>query len=253
MKQTRRQAPIPILMYHQVDAVAARGSPMRALTVSPQAFARQMGLLKALGYRGLCMSELEPYLSGSLQGKVVGLTFDDGYLNNLEHALPVLQQHGFSATCYMVSNGLGGSNAWDHARGIAAKPLMHAQHLREWVAHGQEIGAHSCDHVDLTRIEPAAARQQIGACKTQLEALLEAPVRHFCYPYGRYTSTHVAMVREAGYATATTTRRGRARAPLDAGAAMLELPRVPVWRATMLPALWLKLATGYEDRKTPKA
>jgi peptidoglycan/xylan/chitin deacetylase (PgdA/CDA1 family) len=238
-------------MYHQVDAPAPHGSPLRGLTVSPAAFRRQMGLLKMLGYRGLSMGELELYLRGPLTGKVVGITFDDGYLNNLQHALPILQEFGFSATCYVVSNGVGGSNAWDHARGVAPKPLMNPDHLRTWVAAGQEIGAHSCDHVDLTALSNAAAEQQIGACKSQLEGLLDAPVRHFCYPYGRYDAGHMSLVQQAGYATATTTRRGRFHPGGDAGTRLLELPRVPVWRATTLPALWLKLATAYEDRKAP--
>ncbi len=269
MHYPRALQPISILMYHQVDAVAARGSPLRGLTVSPTAFARQMGLLKALGYRGLSMVELAPYLRGERQGKVVGLSFDDGYLNNLEHALPVLQRYGFSATCYAVSNALGGSNHWDHAKGMAPKALMNAQQMRAWIAAGQDIGAHSCDHVDLGTLPDAAAEQQIALCKLQLEAALDAPVRHFCYPYGHYKDQHVAMVRAAGYATATTTRRGRCAVPLaavgpqptaaqldangqGASTALFELPRVPVWRATSLAALWLKLATGYEDRKASR-
>nr|MDQ6882249.1 polysaccharide deacetylase family protein [Pseudomonadota bacterium] len=95
--------PIPILTYHQVDRPPPRGVPYRGLVVAPDAFARQMALLRMLGYRGLSMTALEPYLRGDQAGKVVGITLDDGYVNNLEHALPVLRRHGFSATCYIVS------------------------------------------------------------------------------------------------------------------------------------------------------
>ena len=68
---------IPILMYHQIDVPPPRGTPLRGLVVSPGAFARQMWLLKALGYQGLSMRELEPYLKGERQGRVVGITFDE--------------------------------------------------------------------------------------------------------------------------------------------------------------------------------
>ena len=94
---------VPILMYHQIDTPPARGTPLRGLVVKPAAFARQMGLLRLLGWRGLAMRDLEPYISGEKTGKVVGITFDDGYRNNLEHALPVLLDHSFTATCYGVS------------------------------------------------------------------------------------------------------------------------------------------------------
>jgi hypothetical protein len=70
-------------------------------------------------------------------------------------------------------------------------------------------------------------------------------VRHFCYPYGSHDPKHAAMARALGFATATTTERGRAGADDD----LFELPRVPVLRTTSLPVLWLKIATGYEDRK----
>ena len=81
-------------------------------------------LLKLMGYQGLSMSQLQPYLRGEKSGKVVGITFDDGYLNNLTNALPVLQKHGFSSTCYAVSGLLGQTNLWDAKIGIAQTPYQ---------------------------------------------------------------------------------------------------------------------------------
>lgn len=241
------RAPIPILTYHQVDTPPPKGVPYRSLVVSPGAFARQMGLLKALGYRGLSMTKLEPYLRGEKKGRVVGITLDDGYVNNLRHALPALRHHGFSATCYVVSGQMGGSNVWDHGKGIPARPLMDAAQLKAWVAGGQEVGAHTRNHVDLRQTDDAAAFQEIAGCKRELEHRVEVEVRHFCYPYGSHEAKHAAMVKALGYATATTTRRFRARAGDD----LFQLPRVPVLRSTLVPVLWLKVATGYEDRKRP--
>ena len=87
--------PIPILTYHQIAQAPERGSPMRSLYVSPKAFAVQMQTLSWLGYQGLSMTALMPYLKGKKTGKVVGITFDDGYVNNLENALSVLQKFNF--------------------------------------------------------------------------------------------------------------------------------------------------------------
>ncbi len=239
-------APIPILVYHQIDAAPPKGAPFRSLYVSPSAFARQMRWLAALGYQGLSMSALLPYLRGERQGRVVGITFDDGYLNNLRHALPVLQRHGFSSTCYCVSQRLGQTNLWDSALGMAPAQLMDAVQLRQWVAGGQEVGAHTRHHVNLLQEPEAQLQDEILLCKAELEAHIQQGVQHFCYPYGGYDASHVTRVQQAGYASATTTRRGRCRA----GADLMQLPRVPVVRATTLPVFWLKLATGYEDRRT---
>ncbi len=242
---TASKPSIPILVYHQISEAPPKGAPFRGLYVAPAAFARQMALLKLLGYQGLSMSGLMPHLRGEKTGKVVGITFDDGYLNNLTHALPVLQRHGFSATCYAVSNLLGKTNVWDQDIGIAQVPLMDADQLREWVAGGQEVGSHTQNHARLLQCDAPTALAEMTQDKAALEGLLGAPVQHFCYPYGKYASEHVTMARQVGFQTVTTTRRGRSAVQGD----LLELPRVPVVRSTSLPVFWLKVATGYEDSK----
>ena len=85
--QTANRLPIPILTYHQIAPSPARGAGFRSLYVAPAAFARQMAWLHLLGYQGLSMSALMPYLRGERVGKVVGISLDDGYLNNLSHLL----------------------------------------------------------------------------------------------------------------------------------------------------------------------
>lgn len=235
---------VPILMYHQIDASPPRGTPLRGLTVTPGRFARQMGLLRLLGYQGVSMTELEPYLLGQKSGKVVGITFDDGYQNNLEHALPVLLRLGFSATCYAVSDPVDGRNAWDESIGVPSKPLLTPAQMREWMQAGMDLGAHTRHHADLTTLERSQAWDEIAGCKHALEDITGREVRHFCYPYGRYTDEHVRIAREAGYITSTTTKRGRARPDDD----LFELPRVLIAHSNHLLLFWAKVLHTYEDR-----
>jgi peptidoglycan/xylan/chitin deacetylase (PgdA/CDA1 family) len=236
---------IPILMYHQVDTPEPKGTNLRGLTVSPASFASQMALLKLYGYRGLSMCELEPYLSGQKVGKVVGITFDDGYKNNLVNALPVLQKHGFSATCYGVSTQINGTNVWDKNIGIRQKPLMSKEDWSEWHRSGMEIGSHGRTHGDLNAISHAQAFDEIALSKSELEQEFQGPVRHFCYPYGRYSEVHLAMVKEAGYATATTTHRGR----VHEGHNPFALNRIMIARACNWLQFSMKILTSYEDKR----
>lgn len=236
--------PIPILMYHQIDAPPPRGTMLRGLIVAPRSFAWQMRMLRLMGYRGLSMRDLEPYLRGERTGKVVGITFDDGYRNNLENALPVLLQHGFSATCYGVSQQMGGTNAWDEGK-VATKPLMNREEWRLWVRGGMEVGSHTRHHVKLTELPAAQAQEEIHKSRTELENNLGCEVRHFCYPYGWYKAEHEHMVQQAGYVTATTTHRGRVK-PGDNPYA---LKRIMVARATNPLQFFMKIATAYEDRR----
>lgn len=243
---TRNIRPIPILVYHQIDRAPAKGKPFRSLYVAPEAFARQMRWLARLGYTGMSMTALMPYLKGEKTGKVVGVTFDDGYQNNLTHALPVLMQHGFSSTCYAVSGLLGKTNLWDEKIGIVQTPLMTADELRQWVSGGQEVGSHTLQHSQLPSSTDSDSLADIEHGKAILELATGLPAQHFCYPFGQFDERHVEMADRAGFQTATTTARSRCHNGVD----MLMLPRVPVLRSTTLPLLWLKVATGYEDRRS---
>ena len=235
---------IPILMYHQIDVPPPSGTPLRGLVVSPGSFARQMGLLKLLGYQGLSLRDLEPYLKGEKHGKVVGISFDDGYQNNLHNALPILQKNRFTATCYAVSSMLGGTNSWDSGL-VAEKPLMTKHDWRLWISSGMDVGSHTRTHADLTQLTTDEAFDQIANSKKELQDVLGFDVRHFCYPYGRFDQTHREMVQQAGYVTATTTRRGR----VHSGSNLMTLRRVLVAQATHLVHFGMKLFTTYEDRR----
>ena len=234
-----------ILTYHQIDLAPPPPAAFRSLYVAPDSFARQMRWLKRLGYRGLSMRDLMPYLRGEKVGKVVGLTFDDGYCNNLHHALPVLQDCGFTATCYVISQLLGKTNVWDLSNGVKQADLMSPEQIRAWSQAGMEIGAHTQNHCQLTSLPDEDALREISASKKELADLIGREVEHFCYPYGIYEARHTAMAKTAGYQSATTTRRGK----VQPGADLFQLNRIPVVRSTYLPQFLLKLLTEYENGK----
>jgi len=236
---------IPILMYHQIDLPAPRGTSFRSLTVHPKSFKRQMYWMHRLGYRGLSMRDLMPYLDGERTGKVFGITFDDGYRNVFQHALPVLTQLGFTSTNYLVANQFDGGNVWDAHHNVPFSPLMSQGEAREWIQAGQEVGSHTLDHVHLPDLSLEQARHQISHSRHMLADAVKQEVTAFCYPYGQLTSGHAELVIEAGYCSATTTQRGLA----SAKDSPFLLPRVGVWRSTNLLHFFQKCLTQYEDRR----
>jgi peptidoglycan/xylan/chitin deacetylase (PgdA/CDA1 family) len=235
--------PIAILSYHQTTKPPRRGTPVRSLVLPPRRFARQLWALRWMGYQGLSMRDLQPYLNGEKTGKVVGITLDDGYLNNFDEALPILRDVGFTATAYIVSGQIGGTNAWDHGKGALPVPLMSAAHLKAWAAAGMEIGAHTRNHVNLCECDEATAREEITGCKRELEEALGVEVTTFCYPYGEHRPEHAEMVRQAGYTSGTTIVSSRARADDDP----MRLPRISIHLEDSLPLLLAQVMTDYED------
>jgi peptidoglycan/xylan/chitin deacetylase (PgdA/CDA1 family) len=205
-----------------------------------------MRWLKRLGFQGLSMTDLMPYLKGDRAKSVFGITFDDGYLNNLEHALPVLKSLDFTATCYVVHDEIGSVNRWDQNLGIEQVPLMNLSEIRTWIDAGMEVGSHTRTHPHLNSMDSKSAWKEIHESKCLLEDALNSSVRHFCYPYGEYSIEHVGMTQRAGYETATTTRRGR----VSSGCSLWEMPRVPVQRSTSAIQLLWKMMTHHEDRRS---
>ncbi len=234
-----KQMAVPILLYHQIAPLPHKKIPFRGLWVHPDKFRNQMAWLKRLGYQGLSLRDAMPYIKGEKTGKVAVITFDDGFLNNYENALPVLADFGFTATNYFVANQVGGSNVWDQAMGVPLTPCMSVAQMREWAALGHEVGAHTIDHVNLEKIPEDEARQQIALSKTMLEDMLGSEVTNFAYPYGGNHAVHREMCREAGYETATTTVRARARASDDP----FGMPRVYVRRRDLAPKFIYRLMT----------
>jgi peptidoglycan/xylan/chitin deacetylase (PgdA/CDA1 family) len=244
MSATRNNKPIPILMYHSI-ASPPQDEVMRSIHVKPNNFAIQMWLLKKLGYKGLSMSDLAPYLTGQKVGKVAGITFDDGYRNNLVNAAAILNKHNFTATTYVVSEAIGGDNFWDRKVGIPPNAIMTKSELRRWVELGLEIGCHTAVHPDLTLLGAEKIRDELVNSKSLLETILNQPVTQFCYPYGKYDEQTKEQVRDLGFKTATTMNRGRVKT----NECLLELPRIPITYHTLPHLFILKLLTRYEDSR----
>lgn len=215
----------PVLYYHRVGPFRP-GAPPRG-TVTPENFRSQMHFLRR---SRLEVITLDRVLAGDAG---VALTFDDGYRDCLEHALPVLRALRFPATFFIVAERVGETDAWPRTPGVPEERLMGWEDLEALAAEGMAIGSHSLTHGPLTR-------REVAESKRVLEARLGVRVDHFAYPKGEYTPESVSWVREAGYRAGWATKSG------DAGA--FTRRRLPVsGQATLadFAARLLKARLGY--------
>jgi len=188
---------LPVLLYHHVGPV--RPGTIRGLTLSPERFERQMGWLARRGYIGIRPSDWVRWRreGKGLPEKPVLLTFDDGYADLTEYALPVLRRYSFGAVVFVVTGQVGGTNAWDEARGSGTHQLMTAEQIRYWAAQGIEFGAHSRTHADLTTLAPHGLEQEVIGSGSDLSSIVGSRVVSFAYPYGAYNQTVCDCVRGA--------------------------------------------------------
>ncbi|MGW0916345.1 polysaccharide deacetylase family protein [Streptomyces sp. NPDC002784] len=224
-----RPGPAPwVAMYHSVGDCS--DDPYR-ITVTPERLGEQLGRLRRRGLRGVSVAAL---LAARARGEghgLVGLTFDDGYADFVDHALPVLRRHDCGATLFVLPGRLGGDNAWDPLG--PRKPLLTADGIRHAAEAGVEIGSHGLTHVDLTQADDALLRAETAESRALLSELTGAPVDGFCYPYGTVDARAVEAVRAAGYTYACAIDPG----PLTS---LHALPRVHVGQNDTAVRLYLK-------------
>lgn len=160
-----------VLMYHAIGTPAL-GDTLGLFSLSPERFRQHMVLL-AGWTQGQVVAFDAPATTGT--GCRVAITFDDGYLDNLEVAAPILSELGLPFTVFVTSefvrNGKAGFLSPDALRTLAALP-------------GAQIGAHGANHVALTQCDQATLHNELTSSRHYLEDVLGCEVRTLAYPFG---------------------------------------------------------------------
>jgi peptidoglycan/xylan/chitin deacetylase (PgdA/CDA1 family) len=191
-------------MYHWLrpqGLPSASRSPQ--LEITAELFERQMTWLSRAGYESVSLSRaVIGSGDASLPARPVVITFDDGTLDFWEHARPVLERVGFTATLFVVSGYVGGRSSWDRDLGETARPLMSWDQIRQLHRQGFELGSHTHNHQPLTELSEEQARSELSRSRRALEHELGVAPQFLAYPRGCYDERHKRLAREAGYAGA---------------------------------------------------
>jgi Polysaccharide deacetylase len=217
---------IPVLMYHGIDEIAGNAHPYFETKTSPVVFARQMQYLRDACYKPVDLDTAVSMLgSGKCPERTVVITFDDGFRDFYTHAMPILQQHGFPATMFVVSSFAGSG-----ADCFGGRDLMSWSEIREVGALGVQIGSHTVSHPRLYSLSPSAITTELRESKQAIEQEIGKSIASLSYPYAfpeqdngfkKWLRTCMAG---AGYASGVTTVIGSA-VPLSDHCL---LPRIPV-------------------------
>ncbi|MDX6426090.1 MAG: hypothetical protein QOD52_1495 [Gaiellaceae bacterium] len=193
---------IRVLFYHRVSPEPDE------LGVTPEKFARQMEELARRGWTGVEIDRVVAALDdGADPGRIIGLSFDDGYQDVADHALPVLRAHGFSATVFIATGVTDGRAlfTWYDAQ----PPLMGWETIRELDAEGVlRFEPHTVTHPNLLQLGDEGVQREIAASKRELEEQLGRATNGFCYPAGLFGEREHRAVDAAGIAWAASCEPG---------------------------------------------
>ena len=190
---------VTVLLYHRVSDDVRDN-----LTVGIEQFDRQMAIVaqrcQVLSIGEVLALDAVPRSTRPL----VAITFDDGYLDNYEHAFPTLVRHCLPAA-FFVSTGLIGTNGrfpHDVRRGNLAIPLMGWDQLRAMAAAGYTIGSHTVNHIDCAAEPESVVRGELVQSSEDIHRELGIDRPILGYPYGgrqHMTPSRLEWVKQAGY------------------------------------------------------
>jgi peptidoglycan/xylan/chitin deacetylase (PgdA/CDA1 family) len=176
-----------ILGYHEINDNPS--DPIHGVSVT--AFRQQMQWLADNGYTVAHLGQK------ASRPKTVCLVFDDGYLDTFTQVWPILREHGFAATAFLISSLVGSDVQWESA--WKAAPLMTWEQIREMSQEGIQFGSHSHTHPDLTAISGQQLDNELRLSRQIIEAKLDREITLFSFPFSRMNRVVAERVYAAGY------------------------------------------------------
>ena len=111
------------------------------------------------------------------------ITFDDGYKDNYDIALPILRRFGVKAVFFLLPPFFGKNNLWNPRSEVIIDHLS-VDEARLIANEGHTIGSHGMTHQRLTKFSDSIIESALRESKSQLESLFGSTVSCYAYPYG---------------------------------------------------------------------
>jgi peptidoglycan/xylan/chitin deacetylase (PgdA/CDA1 family) len=203
------------------------------LSTTPDIFAEQMKFLRDAGVRVISLSDVADEIGTASNPAIkVVITFDDGFRNVYEHALPILQTHGFSATVFLVTDYCEKANSWPgQTVRMDREPLLRWREIQEMSRAGISFGSHTRTHPNLKKLSIEEAEEELIGSKNAIVDATGRSVDTFAYPYGGY-DTAVRNLASQHFRLACSTDLGFVQSDSD----LFALERIEMY---YFRSLWL--------------
>jgi peptidoglycan/xylan/chitin deacetylase (PgdA/CDA1 family) len=195
----QRRMPIAVLYYHRIADDAAT-----ECTLPNQTFIEQMRWLRR-NFDLISMEEVQRRLQSGVNDRpAVHITFDDGYADNCQTAIPWLIKEQVPCTYFVTVQNILECRPFDHDLKCGANlPPNSLEEIRAMARAGIEIGAHTYSHADMGQVtDPAVLRRELVVARQELGVAIGRPVRYFSFPFGlraNLSCQAFALAAQCGY------------------------------------------------------
>ena len=216
--------PVPVLGYHAIEAPST-AEALPELFVEPRDFEAQMQWLADEGFEAVTLDQVEEawYEDGRLPPQPIVISFDDGHPSQASSGFEVLDRRDWPGVLNLPASG-------------SELPAADVQRLLDA---GWELASKATTNVDLTTLDSTTLEREVAGSRRILRRRFGVPVKNFCYPLGRYSTTVISAVHRAGYVGAQTQIAGVANA-----ATPYVIDRIQILLSDGLPGFISKLESA---------
>jgi len=228
-----------IFNFHHVEA-KFRHSDRKNISMTPEGLRQFIRTLRLTGMNIISLKEAlytsDPTLNSS---RCVVITFDDGYVNNFEQALPVLEQERCHATVFVLPGRFSGTNEWDqgHLPEEERDQLMSLEQMKQLAASPYiTLGSHGMLHRHFPELTDDELRYELLESHRILsEEFPDAFIPVLAYPWGDHDDRVVKLMEETPYRYAVTVEPR----PWETGEQRFRVPRYSAYDRDGNPAVLL--------------
>ncbi|MFG0330820.1 MAG: polysaccharide deacetylase family protein [Phycisphaerales bacterium] len=196
-----RSVHFPILVYHSIDDFGT------SISLTRSAFERQVRWLREHGWNALGLSEAARRIRAgeALPPRSMALTFDDAMPSVLEIAAPILREHGYSGSTFVVTGQVGRRPEWYRLPApYRERPLLDRQGLDRLRDDGWEILPHTHEHPVLPHLSSAAQLEQIARSREAIHEWFGSAGDVLAYPYGQHNEDTRKAMQQAEMSAGVT-------------------------------------------------
>ena len=195
-----------ILLYHSISKSFQRN----IFTVDKNSFDLQMNIIFNSDLNVVKLSENN---NGT---KNISITFDDGYFDNFEIAMPILEKYSIPATVFINSSKID-----------IDKQFLTKKNIIKMHSNSINFGIHGHDHISFTELNEIDIKNQINQCKKFLEDLIQEEVFIASYPNGKSNERVKNILQECGIKLAFDSKSTSYINSINLD--LMKIPRISIW------------------------